>query len=296
MFTKKRSDGTYIKNMHFFQKLLPYLMPARKDAIIYFETEFDITKTLKFVSAKNRSDTYKISLFYVILYAALRVITVRPRLNRFISGLQYYQRNCIRFNFTAKRNISDDGEEINATMSFSPLLTLEEFCKKIHEHIYQLKKGETTGAEKAHSFFSKPPRFLVKLAAKALLYLDFHNGLPKSVIDSLPFWCTIFFSHLGSVGIDAPFHHLYEVGNCGLFIAIGKNRQEINILEDGSTEKHDKVKITFTYDERITDGIYCARAIDMLKDYVENPEKLETPFKVSQDQLDVLKLAQKELA
>jgi len=296
MFTKKRSDGTYLKKLHFFTQMLPYLMPTRSDAVIYFETEFDVTNTLKYIKEKKESGSkLKVSMFYLILYSAVRVIAQRPKMNRFVSGHRYYQRNRIIFNFVAKRELSDDGEEVNVTMSFSPLLTLEGFCNKIHDHISNIKKGAKTDSEKTNSFFTKLPRFIVKFAVWGLKYLDYHNGLPKSVINSLPFWCSIFFTNVGSVGIDAPFHHNFEIGNCGIFCAIGKVRKVNSVNADGSVETRDKVKITFTYDDRITDGIYCARAIDMVKELVENPEKLEVPLVLTPEQLDYLKLAKSEL-
>ncbi|MCL2185702.1 MAG: 2-oxo acid dehydrogenase subunit E2 [Treponema sp.] len=295
MYTKKRSDGTYLKNLHFFTQMLPYLMPTRTDAVIYFETEFDVTETLKYIRKKRNESNLKVSMFYLILYATIRVIAQRPKLNRFVSGHRYYQRNSIKFNFVAKREMSDDGEEVNVTMTFSPLLTLEGFCNKIHDHLLSIKKGEKTDSEKTNSFFTRLPRFVVRFAVWFLKYLDYHNGLPKSVINSLPFWCSIFFTNVGSVGIDAPFHHNFEIGNCGIFCAIGKIRRENILKADGTIDKRDKVKITFTYDDRITDGIYCARAIDMVKDLVENPEKLETHLELTQEQLDYLKLAKSEL-
>jgi len=296
MFTKKRHDGTYLKNLHFFTQMLPYLMPTRSDAVIYFETEFDVTNTLKYISGKRKSGSeLKVSMFYLILYAAVRVIAQRPKMNRFVSGHRYYQRNKINFNFVAKRELSDDGEEVNVTMSFSPLLTLEGFCNKIHGHIQNIKKGEKTDSEKTNSFFTKLPRFIIKFAVWGLKYLDYHNGIPKSVLNSLPFWCTVFFTNVGSVGIDAPFHHNFELGNCGIFCAIGKVRK-VNVLNaDGTIDKRDKVKITFTYDDRITDGIYCARAIDMVKELVENPVSLEVPLVLTQEQIEYLKLAKSEL-
>ena len=296
MFTKKRPDGTYIRKLHFFTLLLPYLMPTRTDAVIYFEQEFDLTKTIKYIRNKiSDRNGPKISVFYLILYAAIRVIAQRPKMNRFVSGCHYYQRNRITFNFVAKRDMSDEGEEINVTMSFSPLLSLEDFCKKIHDHISSIKKGSGTSAEKANSLLVHLPRFLIKFAMNFVRFLDYHNGLPLSVIDSLPFWCTIFFTNVGSVGIDAPFHHNFEIGNCGIFCAIGKIRKENILKADGTVETRDKVKITFTYDDRITDGIYCARAIDMVRDLVENPEKLEIPLELTSEQLSKLGLAETEL-
>jgi hypothetical protein len=298
MFTKKRPDGTYIKNLHFFTQLLPYLMPTRADACIFFEQEFDLSKTLEYVRKKRAavSGNFKISVFYLILYATTRAIAQRPKINRFVSGCRYYQRNRISYNFVAKRELSDEGEEVNVTMSFSPFLSLEAFCKKIDDHLASLKKGEGTSAEKVNNLVARLPRALIKFAMWGLMFLDRHNGLPKSVIDSLPFFSTVFFTNVGSVGIDAPFHHNFEIGNCGIFCAIGKIRKERSIAPDGSIETHDKVKITFTYDDRITDGIYCARTLDMIRDMVENPEKLEAQLELTQEQLANLGLADSELS
>jgi len=294
MFTKKRSDGTYVKNVHFFTQLLPYLMPTRADACIFFEQEFDVTRTLEYVQKrKNDPGEIKITVFYIILYAALRAIALRPKMNRFVSGCRYYQRNRITYNFVAKRDLSDDGEEVNVTMSFSPLLTLEGFCKKIHEHVSSVKKGSGTDSEKVNSLVAHLPRFCIRFVAWLIKFLDYHNGLPKSVINSLPFFSTIFFTNTGSVGIDAPFHHNFEIGNCGIFCAIGKIRKENSLNADGTIETRDKVKIIFTYDDRIADGIYCARAIDIARDLVENPEKLEAPLELTAEQLQ--KLALKEI-
>jgi hypothetical protein len=296
MFTKKRPDGTYIRNVHFFTQLLPYLMPKRVDACIYFEQEIDVTEAIKYVrKRRNDGSGIKITLFYIFLYASLRAIALRPKMNRFVSGHRYYQRNRISFNFVAKRDMTDEGEEINVTMSFSPLLSFEEFCKKMDDHIALIKDGAGTSAEKTNSFISGLPRFIIKFAVWGLKFLDYHNALPKSVIDSLPFFSTIFFTNVASVGIDAPFHHNFEIGNCGIFCAIGKLRK-VNVLKkDGTVETRDKIKMTYTYDDRIADGIYCARAIDIVRDLVENPEKIETLPELTAEQLEQLNLAPGEL-
>ena len=297
MFTKKRPDGTYIRDLHFFMRILPYLMPTRTEAAVYLEQEFDMTKTLEYARRKRaeRSGGPRVSIFYIILYATIRVIAQRPKMNRFVSGFRYYQRNRISINFVAKRDLSDEGEEINVTMSFSPFLPLEEFCEKIDGQISCLKNGSGTDTEKLNSFLSGLPRFCLKFIFALVKFLDYHNALPMSFIDTLPFYSTVFFTNVGSVGIDAPYHHNFEIGNCGIFGAIGKLRRVNSVKRDGSSEKRDKLKMTFTYDDRIADGIYCARSIDILRDYIENPEKLEVPLELSPEQLASLGLAESEL-
>ena len=296
MFTKKRPDGTFVRDLHFFTRLMPYIIPRRSDAVLFYEQEFDVTKTLKYVRNKRAKGGHKISLFYILLYAALRSIAQRPKMNRFVSGFRFYQRNNISFNFVVKRDLSDEGEEINATQSFSPLLSLEEFCSKIDDYITHLKEGSSSDAEKLNSFLSSLPRFCIKFIFWIVRFLDYHNGLPKAVIEALPFYSTVFFANVGSVGIDAPFHHHFEIGTCGIFIAIGRVRKESIVKRDGSAQTRDKLKLTFTFDDRITDGIYCARAVNILRDLTENPEKLEQPLELTPEQLSALCLADSELA
>ena len=66
-------------------------------------------------------------------------------------------------------------------------------------------------------------RFLVSLIRVA----DFHGILPKFLIDMLPFYSSIWISNLGSIGADAPFHHLYEIGTTSIFMTIGKIQEQV---------------------------------------------------------------------
>ena len=294
MFTKKRPDGTYIRDIHFLNQIMPYLLPTKVDATIYFEYEFDVTKAIEFARKKKGDQSApKITLFYIILYASLRTIAQRPKLNRFISGYRFYQRNSISFTFVAKRSLTDDGEEFTVTISASPLISLDDFCKKIHEQIFSLRKGASSNTEKLNSFVARLPRPLIKFVVWVIKFLDYHNALPKSAIDAIPFFTTVFFANLGSVGVEAVYHHNYEIGNCGLFVTIGKARKETCLKPDGTTETRDKVKMRITYDDRIVDGIYCARAIEIIRNLVENPEQLEIPLELTDEQLAELALSEK---
>ena len=53
MFTKRRNDGTYIEDLPHFTRMLPYVMPSRTESAIYFEQDFDVTKSLEYVREAN---------------------------------------------------------------------------------------------------------------------------------------------------------------------------------------------------------------------------------------------------
>ena len=294
MFTKKRSDGTYIRDLPHFTRLLPYLMPTRSEACIYFEQDFDVTKALTHILAFNKAldpGQRKLSLFQVLLCATARTIGLRPKLNRFVAGYRYYQRNRIIFNFVAKRELTDGGAEINVTLPFSPSETLSTLSAKVSAVVSRVKEGAGSEADDLNEFLARMPRFANRIVFGTLSFLDYHNALPLSFTRSLPFYSTVFFTNVGSVGIDAPFHHNFEFGTCGLFAAMGKIRRERIVGSDGVVEERDLVKVTFTYDDRIADGIYCGHAIDLLRSLVEDPAALESPPDLSAEQLAELALA-----
>jgi hypothetical protein len=286
MLKKSRPDGTYLKNLPHYVRILPYLMPTRNDTTIFFEQDFDVTHTLEYVRALrgNGGAGRKVTFFHVFLCAAARAVALRPKLNRFVSGYNYYQRNEILFNFIAKRSLTDEGEEVNITIPFSAEETISTLAAKVNEFVGKGKRGAEVKSEGTNVFLMKLPRWMIRFVIWFLRALDYHNMLPGSFIKSMPFWATVFFTNVGSVGIDAPFHHNFNIGTCGLFIALGIIRKEQVRNESGVVETRDKVKVTFTFDDRIADGIYCGRAVDLFRGLVEKPEELENPPALSGEQ------------
>ena len=106
MLKKTRCDGTLIRDLPPFTLLLPFVMPTRTGSMIYFEQELDVTETLRRVKSINRVLVKRreiLTLFDVVICAAVRSVAMRPKVNRFISGNRFYQRNQIVFNFVAKK-------------------------------------------------------------------------------------------------------------------------------------------------------------------------------------------------
>ena len=277
MFSKERYDGTHIRNQDFFTHILPYTKPARTDSVIVFEQEYDITKTLRYIQEKN------VKFTRIFLYAMLRSITLMPKINRFVSGLRYYQRNRIAFTFKE--------EDSDITMSFSPLLPFEKFCDNIQNHsLPQEIETEATKTEKRKekifSIIKKLPRFLTRFLIWGVKFLDYHNALPISFTNSLPFYSTLILTTIGDTDIDSTYYHNLKIGTCGIFCTIGKIK---------NINGQNKVKLTFTYDDRITSSSYFTQAIDLVRNLVENPEQLETPLELTTEQLVKLGLSEKEL-
>lgn len=292
MIKKSRYDGTLIKGLHHYTRMTPYMMYTRTESTIYFEKEFDITKTRAFLKKRNKDKPMeeRISFFQVYLCALARTIGQRPDLNRFISGFNYYQRNQILLNFVAKKEISDNGEEIMVTVPFSPFETLTTASAKIRSFVEKGRSGEGIESDTANVILMKLPRPFIKLFFKTYAWLDYHNLAPAFLLKADPMYSSMFITNVGSIGVDAPYHHNFERGTCGIFSAIGLMKKKNVLNDDGTVSKKDVIKITFTYDDRIKDGFYCARAIELFRSMVENPEQLEEEAVLSKELLTRLAL------
>lgn len=298
MLKNKRRDGSAIKDLPAFTKIMPYLMPTRSESIIFFQEDYDVTEALTYIKEFNKKNLREIgailTLFEVVLCAAARAISMRPQINRFVSGKRYYQRNQILLSFVAKKVLSDEGKEVNIKVPFSVDETLATAAKKVGEYI---KKGISEDGhenEKIVDAAMKLPAFLVNFFNSAYNWLDSHNFLPYSLTESDPMWSTVFLANVGSFGLNPPFHHLFERGNCPIFMAVGKVRSENRLIaaSDGSPklEEHKMLRINFSFDDRTSDGIYMGKALDLVRRFIENPALMAVPEHVPVETLTELRL------
>lgn len=289
MLKKSRPDATYIKQGGMF-RLMPYIMSTRSEATIFFEQEIDVTESLKLLEELNKDSEHRITFFHLYIASCLRAIIKRPKLNRFVNNYRYYQRNNLSVNFIAKKEFTDEAEELNVTMEFSPYDTLLDVSEKIYKEVNKAKSPKGNVNQRDIDVLSKVPHFLLKFTMNFIKFLNKHNFIPKAILKNFPFYTTVFIANIGSIGIDAPFHHNFEYGTTGLFIAIGKIKDKNIINDDGSIEKRKVVKINYTHDDRVVDGVYCAKALELLKDNIENPKNLLEKIELTDKELAALKL------
>jgi hypothetical protein len=99
--------------------------------------------------------------------------------------------------------------------------------------------------------------------------------MPAAMIRADELYTSMFIANLGSVGLEAPYHHLYEWGTAPLFGTIGKISKMPVVDAQGQIVARDIVSIKWSFDERIADGFYCARTLEFFRGLLTTPEVLE---------------------
>jgi hypothetical protein len=206
-----------------------------------------------------------------MLWCMVRTVVAWPRLNRFIAGKRLYQRNGIWISFSAKKRFEENSPVVVIKRKFEPDIKLPDLVDSLLSEIKQGKSDEKSHVDNELSFFLRLPRSILSIGVKALYMLDYFGLLPASFIEGDPMYASAFVANLGSLGLDAAYHHLYEYGNIPIFITVGRMKPELYRGEDGQAKFRDSVTMRFTYDERVEDGFYCARALNHMKSLIENP-------------------------
>lgn len=269
-----RGDGERARDVAPYRRIMPYLMRGRNESAVAFEQRFHADPVLRFVDAWNASHERRITFFHPFLWALVETIAERPRLNRFVAGGRLYQRDGIWTSFSAKKRLDDDSPIVVVKRRIEPGRTFEEFVRGLYESLDENRSDKPSHVDKELSILLKLPGPLLRMAVGLVRWADGWNLVPRSFIDGDPMYASVFIANLGSLKLDAAYHHLYEYGNIPVFATIGKMHEVVVPDGRGGITTRREVVVRWTYDERIEDGLYCARALERLRERLESLEGL----------------------
>jgi hypothetical protein len=272
-----RYDGWRVRKVDAVFQVIPYFLRTRMDAQNYFEERVPIDHIEAFIR-DHKEDIPGLSIMHVVIAAMVRLVSQRPNLNRFVMWNKIFARNYLNFSIVVKRSISDDGEETLIKPYFQPSDTIQDVARKIVEQQEKNQKvGQQNNSDKLSKLFGYVPDFLMRIIVFSLLWMDKVGLLPRVIEQASPWHSSIFLTNIGSIGVESIYHHLYEFGNCSLFIAMGKKSQRHSVNRAGDITTYKSILLKFVMDERICDGYYYASSMRMLNKILKNPEQLLTP-------------------
>ena len=220
-----RSDGRKLRDISPFFKIIPQVMRTRSDSQVYYTYDMPIKEIDNYID-KKAEENIKISYMDIVYSALVRLMAQRPRLNRFVMNGRTFARNEILISLAIKKNLTDDGIETTIKLPFTGKENIFEIKEKLGNVISENKNVEKDNeTDILATTLSIIPNFLLKFAISTIMLLDKHGMLPKAVIKASPFHTSAFLTNVASLGIDAIYHHLYDFGTTGIFLAMGKKKK-----------------------------------------------------------------------
>ncbi len=278
-----RSDGRKLRTLPPMHYLEPYLMKIRSDAQNHFEDVVDITNIERYLDQKHRDGYTNMTLLHVILAAYVRVVSERPGINRFIAGQKIYSRSYVECAMTVKKEMTLESPDTCIKVIFDPRDDIYNVYNKFQK-VYKESVSADSDFDNVAGALVKIPGLLLRGAVATLRFLDYFGMLPKALLKVSPFHGSMIITSMGSLGIPAIYHHLYDFGNLPCFLAYGSIFTGDAVNRDGTRERHHFVTFKAVLDERICDGYYYASAFKRIKRYLQHPEMLDkSPEKVVED-------------
>ena len=280
-----RKEGRRIRTLPAMSYVVPFIMKNRNDTQNHFEDVIDITNIEKYLDEKKQQGYTDMTILHVIMAAYVRVVAERPGINRFVAGQRVYSRKDIECVTTIKKELSLESPDTCIKVVFDPRDNIYNVYKKFQKTV-RTAVSEDTDFDNVAGVLKKIPRPIMRGVVRLLYWLDYHGWLPKFLLGVSPFHGSMILTAMGSIGIPAIYHHLYDFGTLPIFISYGSIFSADAIKRDGTRERHHFVTFKVVTDERICDGYYYASAFKRIKRYLQHPELLDEQIEKVVEDID----------
>ena len=275
----KRSDGRRIHDVGSHLSITPYIMKSRNDAMNFF-SEVIPTNYLDAYIEKRKADGLNLNYLHLLMACAIRVIAQNPGLNRFVANKRLYARDKIWVCFDVHQSLRSEAAGTTIKLAFEGTETIDKIYQIVNSNVIKetSQKEESNGVDELSDKIMRLPSPIISFGVNLLMWLDKHGILPKSILNVSPFHTTLYITYLKSLGINSIFHHVYNFGTTGIFLAIGKERLMPIVGKNSEVVATKAMNIGVTTDERYCDGLYFARCLKQFARLIRHLEELETPL------------------
>lgn len=276
---KNRPDGRAICNLEPMQQIMPYIMKTRTDSMNMYEDTFNCEPMDLYIKEKA-AQGIQLGYMHILIAAFVRLLALRPQLNRFVMNGKIYARPKIWISFVVHPTLHDGSVGTTIKLCFDGTETILEVAEKVTAAIQKettQRVGENGTDQLLRTLMKKIPGPFIKFVVNSLMWMDKHNLMPKAIVELSPFHTSMFITNLKSLGINHIYHHVYNFGTTGLFFAMGKE-QKIPIVQQGETISQKHLGFGLVTDERFCDGLYFALSLRQLRKIMKNPACLEEPI------------------
>ena len=193
-----RADGRKLRTIIPMQRIMPYIMATRNDALNMFDESFDVSKTDAFCRQKVKEGYKNFGFLHVLIAAYVRMLSQHPEINRFISGQKIYARNTIEVVMVVKKEMHTDSPDTCIKVEFTPNDTIDEVYEKFNATV-QSVVGQTdeSSFDKLARVINYIPGLLLRWTVKFLFFLDYFGLIPRAITKLSPFHGSLIVTSMG---------------------------------------------------------------------------------------------------
>ncbi len=275
---KRLVDRKYAKridNISGLSQILIDLKPDRSVSDVYINQKMDVTALCEYVEKLKKKGEH-ITFFHAVMAAIGKIYYNRPYLNRFVANRHIYEHNDVVISFVAKIAFDDTAEEMMILVKIDKDDNIHTISKKILDKVDSIrnKKVDKKGANSAIEILGKLPNIIRVPIVGVFKWCDKVGLLPSSLVEDNLYYSSLIVSNLGSIHCGAIFHNITNFGNASGLATMGEIKDE-EVIINGKKEIRKICEFGINLDERIADGYYFAKSVQLLQYIFDNPKLLE---------------------
>ncbi len=274
---KREKEFRHVRTASPMLVITSYIMKTRVGSQNMIADKLKIDNVDKYIKEKQAEGYKNISYMHVLIAAYIRTVSQRPALNRFIRGQRIYTRRNVEISLSIKKQMNLESPDTVVKVILPPDATAVDVYEKLNQVVTDYRDNPGGDFDNTAKVLSYIPGLVLKFSIWFLNLLDYFGLLPSFLTGVSPFHCSFFITSMGSLGIPAIYHHLYDFGTCPVFCSFGTKKREYSLSDDGTVHKDKYIDVTFVLDERICDGYYYASSLKMIKSLIKNPWQLDVP-------------------
>ena len=282
-----RKDGRRLRTISPLFQLSPFTVLDPGDGANSFTDTVDLAAVEAWLRARRREGDESMSLLHVVIAAYVRMLALRPAMNRFVSGRFIYARDNIDIVLSSGGSGTADASGMSFTVRFQPTDTVYDVYRKINARLDNLRADQSADRlERMASTLVKTPRFILRFAIGVLRWLDYHGWLSASLTEKSPYHGSAFISDEGAFHLPPVRRSLNRLGGLPVYLSLGRVRTVTELDKTGKPAEKKVLDYAVSYDSRIADSAYIGSAFRYFRYYLANPETLEAaPDRVNEDAL-----------
>lgn len=267
-----------VKDIHGMEQIMIDLKPRRCDSFVYSQVDLDMTHLMEYIEKKKNAGS-NITVFHTFVLALGKVIYNRNKLNRFVSNRHVFEHNDIVISFVAKVAFEDKAEEIMIMVPIKEDDTIDTISKFISDKVNNVrnKKVHKEGANDAIDVLGRLPNIIRIPVVGLLKWCDKKGILPTSLVKDNLYYSSTIVSNIGSLKTNSIHHNITDFGTCSSLITMGEIREKEIITRDGVKEIRKICDWGVAFDERVADGFYLIKSLEVLQYIFNHPSLLEHP-------------------
>ena len=266
-----------VKDFNGMNQIMIDIKPNRSVSDVFINQKIDVTNLMKYLEKRKKKGDH-ITFFHAVITAVAKTYFNRPYLNRFIQNRHIFEHKDVSIAFVAKIAFEDKAEELMIVQKIDKKDNIDSISEKIKKKVDTLrdssKKVEKKGANNIIDVLGHQPNIIRVPIVGLLKWMDKKGILPESIEQDNLYYSSIILSNLGSIHCGAIFHNITDFGCASALATIGEVKDE-EVIINGKKEVRKLCEFGVNLDERIADGFYFVKSVQLLQYIIDNPELLE---------------------